>query len=56
MSKLLGGYGQQPTSSLGHGGWQQPTLEADLSTWANGLVTGRHALLAIRTVCSVLDL
>jgi hypothetical protein len=42
MSKLLGGYGQQPTSSPGHGGWQQPTLKADLSTWANGLVTGRY--------------
>ena len=42
LSKLLGGYGQQPTSSPGHGGWQQPTLKADLSTWANGLVTGRY--------------
>ena len=36
------GYGQQPTSSPGHGGWQQPTLKADLITWANGLVTGRY--------------
>ena len=38
----VAGCGPQPTSSPDHGGWHQPTLKADLSTWANGLVTGRY--------------